>query len=203
MSVLYGENLPTQKCTGCLQESNGRRTRGPNGNAMRTCPSLYIHRPCLLNKWISPPRSIRRPDKLLLAATGTVNLGFGSHKFSFFPRLLTCFTMRPPLRRTEGSDYYWSLPIYYGRKRLYRSDFTSSSSTEEESTWFPAYTSSIVYYRVLAICAQFFLRLKWISQKRDVRMRTGLIWLTIRTSGGILWNENGPSTYIYEGRFLE
>jgi hypothetical protein len=34
----------------CLQETNGRRTRGPNGNATRTGPSLYIQKPkCLSN----------------------------------------------------------------------------------------------------------------------------------------------------------
>jgi hypothetical protein len=26
----------------------------------------------------------------------------------------TCFEMGPPRRREEGSDYYWSLPVYWG-----------------------------------------------------------------------------------------
>jgi hypothetical protein len=28
-----------------------------------------------------------------------------------------CFEMGPPLRREEGSDYYWSLPLYWGVTR--------------------------------------------------------------------------------------
>jgi hypothetical protein len=38
----------------------------------------------------------------------------GTHEYIFvLSKTSTCFEMGPPLRREEGSDYYWSLPFYW------------------------------------------------------------------------------------------
>jgi hypothetical protein len=61
---------------------------------------------------------VSRSVKLLLALASTMNLGSGpvwthDHIFVLF-KTFTCFEMGPPLRREEGSDYYWSLPFTVG-----------------------------------------------------------------------------------------
>jgi hypothetical protein len=54
-------------------------------------------------------------SKLLLALASIVALGFGPRRDSwpyFCPfRTFTCFEMGPPLRREEGSDYYWGVTL--------------------------------------------------------------------------------------------
>jgi hypothetical protein len=39
----------------------------------------------------------------------------GTHDHIFvLSKTFTCFEIGPPLQREEGSDYYWSLPLYWG-----------------------------------------------------------------------------------------
>jgi hypothetical protein len=53
--------------------------------------------------WPSPAQSI--------LVSGTV----ATDDYVFvLSKTFTCFEMGPPLRREEGSDWYWSLPLYWG-----------------------------------------------------------------------------------------
>jgi hypothetical protein len=54
---------------------------------------------------------------LLLVLASTVILDFEPRRETcpyFCTQTITCFEMGHPLRREEGSHYYWSLPIYWG-----------------------------------------------------------------------------------------
>jgi hypothetical protein len=54
-------------------------------------------------------------SKLLPAFASIVVLGVRSHYHTFvLSKTFMCFEMVPPLRRNMGSDYYWSLPLYWG-----------------------------------------------------------------------------------------
>jgi hypothetical protein len=37
----------------------------------------------------------------------------GIHNQDFLSFISTCLEVRPPLQREDGSDYYWSLPLYW------------------------------------------------------------------------------------------
>jgi hypothetical protein len=52
---------------------------------------------------------------MLALASAAVSGPIGTYDHIFvFSKPFTCFEMGPPLQREEGSEYYWSLPLYWG-----------------------------------------------------------------------------------------
>jgi hypothetical protein len=92
----------------------------PEQHVMYVTVCVYLHVTDSQFNWLAcfgqSIQSVGWSSKLLLALANALNFCFGSRWDPwpcFCSKTCTCFEMGPPLRREEGSNYYWSLPLYW------------------------------------------------------------------------------------------